>query len=82
MWSGKENVILTMRPFDQSQSKITAASGNVDQSNQIHILIHRLSIYFMHIDSQRKATQMLRGELNTRSLEKTYQVQTSGTHPK
>ena len=31
-WSGKENVILTMRPFGQSQSKITAASGNVDQS--------------------------------------------------
>ena len=32
MWSGKENVILTMRPFGQRQSKITAASGNVDQS--------------------------------------------------
>ena len=29
---GKENVILTTRPFGQSQSKITAASGNVDQS--------------------------------------------------
>ena len=32
LWSGKENVILTMHPFRQSQSKITAASGNVDQS--------------------------------------------------
>ena len=32
MWSGKENVILTMRPFGQNQSKITAVSGNVDQS--------------------------------------------------
>ena len=29
----------------------------------------------MHIDSQHKATQMLRGELNTRSLGKTCQVQ-------
>ena len=37
---------------------------------------------FMHIDSQHKATQMLRGELNTRSLGKTYQVQMSGTRSK
>ena len=32
LWSGKENLILTMHPFGQSQSKIIAVSGNVDQS--------------------------------------------------
>ena len=32
LWSGKENFILTMHPFGQSQSKIIAVSGNVDQS--------------------------------------------------
>ena len=36
----------------------------------------------MQIDSQHKATQMLREELNTRSQGKTYQVQMSGTCPK
>ena len=30
--SGKENFILTMHPFGQSQLKIIAFSGNVDQS--------------------------------------------------
>ena len=32
LWSGKENFILTMHPLGQSQSKIIAVSGNVDQS--------------------------------------------------
>ena len=32
LWSGKENFILTMHPFGQSQSKIIAVSGDVDQS--------------------------------------------------
>ena len=32
LWSGKENLILTMHPFGQSQSKIIVVSGNVDQS--------------------------------------------------
>ena len=32
LWSGKENFILTMHPFGQSQSKIIAVSGNVYQS--------------------------------------------------
>ena len=41
MWSGKENLILTMHPFCQSQSKIIAASGNVDQSKP-----------YSHFDSQ------------------------------
>ena len=31
LWSGKENVILTMYPIGQSQSKITAVNGSVDQ---------------------------------------------------
>ena len=30
--SGKGNLMLTMHPFGQSQSKIIAVSGNVDQS--------------------------------------------------
>ena len=32
LWLGKENVILTRGPFGQSLSRITAATGNVDQS--------------------------------------------------
>ena len=32
LWSGKENLILTTHPFGQSQSKIIAVSGNIDQS--------------------------------------------------
>ena len=46
LWSGKKNFILTMHPFGQSQSKIIAVSGNVDQSkpdshfnSQIHSYI-------------------------------------------
>ena len=52
------------------------SSTHAYSQNQIYILIHRLiHIFHAYIDSQHKATQMLRGELNTRSLGKTYQVQ-------
>ena len=45
LWSGKENVqsvtTTTMQPIGQSQSKVTAVSGDVDQSKpDVHLNSH------------------------------------------
>ena len=59
LWSGKENVIL--RPFGQSQSKVTAVSWNVDQSkpdshfdSQIDPYISCILIEYIHSRRQHK----------------------------
>ena len=85
LWSGKENVILTRGPFDQSLSKITAVGGNVDQSKRFHILVHKLIYVFYTywltiftakgIRNAKEGTQYL-------VLGDTYQVQMSGAHTK
>ena len=51
LWSGKEsvqNMTLTMQPFGQSLSKVTAVSGNVDQSKpDVHFNSH-IDPYIFH----------------------------------
>ena len=87
MWSGKENVILTRGAYGQRQSKITAVSGNVDQSepdlhfdSQIHAYIPCILIEYIH---SRKQQQMLREKHSIRPLKETYQViQMSGARRK
>ena len=49
LWSGKENVILTRRPFGQSLSKITAVSWNVDQSKPDSHFDSQIDPYFLCI---------------------------------
>ena len=81
-------VILTRGPFGYSLSKITAVSWTVDQSKLDSHFDSKIDpqfyayIQFDRIYLQQKATQMLREEHSTRSLEDTYQAQMSGTHPK
>ena len=71
----------------KSQSKITAVSGNADQSEpdlhfdlQIHPCIS--CILNCSIYSKQKATQMLMWKYSTRPLEETYQVQMSAARAK
>ena len=48
--SGKENLILTMhRPFGQSQSRIIAVSGNVDQSKPVSHFNSQIDPYILCI---------------------------------
>ena len=60
LWSGKENFILTMHPFGQSQSKIIAVSGNVDQSKPDSHFNSQIDSYISFILIEQNASRMLR----------------------
>ena len=75
LWSGKEN--LTMHPFSQSQSKIIAVSGNIDQSKPDSHFNSQIDPYISCILIECVCSKMRHkclGGTQSRAPEGTYQV--------